>query len=475
MQEISLKKLQSEELHYEYKSARGGLPGSIWETYSAFANTDGGYIYLGIDEPKKRQYTPAGLSLSDIEDLKTNLFNTVNNKDKVSINLLTDDNLEVLKVDNCYVLKVRIDKCSAQLKPVYINNNVYKGTYRRNADGDYHCSVEEINAMIRDSNIKASDIVMLEDHDISSIDYESVQRYKNLFASIHVNHPFLKEGDERFLEFVGAAKLNKNNEYKLTKAGLLMFGYSYRIVYEYSDYFLDYQKIGNGDKRWEDRIESTSGTWSGNVFTFFEKVLERLTGSTPNPFETEGLFRRDSGMYFALREALCNTLCNADYLLPGGVVIKHYRNYVDFKNPGCLMMDINQMIKGGDSLPRNKTMLKMFNLIGIGERAGGGVPLIYSVAKDNSLSLPLYEEGYSPDYTLLHLNIKKGGDEKVEGLTQIEHDILNYLRDNTPRSAKEISEYLNKNITTVKLSLYDLVDKSYISTSGTIRDKKYFL
>ena len=472
MNEIQSKDLKNEELHYEYKKAKGGFPKSFFETYSAFANTDGGYIYLGIEETNNKKYNPSKLTLEDINSLKTNLFTLLNNQEKVNVNLIADEDVEEIKVDNEFVLKIHVKKCPVDLKPIYINKNLYQGTYRRNADGDYRCSIEEINAMIRDASRQSPDLAIVEDCSTSSLDEESIKIYKNMFSSIHPDHPFLKEDTNRFLEYIGAARLDNNDEYHPTKAGLLMFGYSYRIVYQYPSFFLDYQK--KSETRWDDRVQSDSGDWSGNVFMFFLKVTNKLFENIPTPFKMEGIYRVDNDeLHKAVREALCNTLCNADYNLTTSVAIKQYEDHIEFINPGCLMMDIDQMMNGGLSSPRNRTMLKMFNLINIGERSGSGIPLIVESSKTYNLPLPIIKEYYHPDYTSLILYTKKP--LKTNGLTKLEEDIIVYLKDNDKLSAKEISNYLNKNITTIKLTLYSLVDKGIVSSSGTIKDKKYFI
>ena len=57
--------------------------------------------------------------------------------------------------------------------------------------------------------------------------------------------------------------------------------------------------------------------------------------------------------------------------------------------------------------PRNKTLMKMFNMIGIGERAGSGIPDIYQVWENEGWSAPVVEESYNSDRTRLSLEFVK--------------------------------------------------------------------
>ena len=71
------------------------------------------------------------------------------------------------------------------------------------------------------------------------------------------------------------------------------------------------------------------------------------------------------------------------------------------------------MLLGGISDPRNKNLMKMFNLLGIGERAGGGIPDIYQVWADQGWNTPVVEEFYNPDRTRLSLDFSPKAAKKT--------------------------------------------------------------
>ena len=90
-----------EDCDWEFKSARGSLPGSMWETYSAMANTDGGVIVLGV-EHKRGQLQVAGLE--DVSRTKKAFWDCINNRNKISTNLLSDSDVSIERVDGCDLL-----------------------------------------------------------------------------------------------------------------------------------------------------------------------------------------------------------------------------------------------------------------------------------------------------------------------------------------------------------------------------------
>jgi predicted HTH transcriptional regulator len=219
------------------------------------------------------------------------------------------------------------------------------------------------------------------------------------------NHVWESLKDNDFLYKLGAIRRDAGGHFRPTGAGLLMFGHEYEIVKEYPYYFLDYQEQMDVSTRWTDRIVSSSGDWSGNLHDFYFRAYNRIAQDIKVPFQIEqGQFRvEDTPVHKALREILVNCLVNADYYLTRGIVIIKRFDSLSAANPGGFRMDIREAISGGNSDPRNVTLMKMFSFLDVGERAGSGIPNIFAVWKEQGWGEPAYEERYNPDRTILTL------------------------------------------------------------------------
>ena len=152
METFDIAKLASyrENNRIEAKAAKGGLPRSMWETYSAFANTYGGVILLGVKEREDGTFETVGLTSAEAEHLRQDFWNTVSNRSKVSAVLPIESEVEVLEADGGMVLAIHVPRAPRDERPVYINNDLFGGTYRRRGEGDYRCTRQEISAMLRD-------------------------------------------------------------------------------------------------------------------------------------------------------------------------------------------------------------------------------------------------------------------------------------------------------------------------------------
>lgn len=477
----------------EAKKAVGGLPKSIWETYSAFANTLGGVILLGVEEHADRSLHP--VHLPDPEGLVKAFWDAVNNPNKASANILSDNNVQIVEVEGYRIVEIFVPRAERGVKPVYIDGNPLTGSYRRNGEGDYHCTQDAVRAMLRDAAAQTQDTILLERMDLDVFDYDSVRRYRNRLRNNRPGHVWDELDDVTFLYKLGAVGRSEDGVMHPTAAGLLMFGFEYEIVKEFPYYFLDYQERMDEDTRWTDRIVSTSGDWSGNVYDFYFRVYQRIAQDIKVPFKMEnGVRIDDTPVHGALREALANCLVNADYYGSRGIVIIKAKDGITFSNPGGFRIGVDEAKSGGISDPRNTALIKMLNLINIGERAGSGIPNIYNVWKKQGWQEPGIQEGFEPPRISMTLPLKKDGDKKatVKGgdkkaavksggkklsskTLERRNNIVDYLMVNVTATSNELAELLGLKATRVKEILGEMVADKIIVAEGDNKNRVYRL
>lgn len=127
--------LSKETFFLEIKAAEKGLPNAIWETYSAFCNTQGGTILLSITEdPITGDFVCTGVKSAD--SMIRNFWNRINNPQKVSYVALNNDDVRVEKMDGKDIIVITVPRVDRRSRPVFINNSLNSGTFRRNHDGD---------------------------------------------------------------------------------------------------------------------------------------------------------------------------------------------------------------------------------------------------------------------------------------------------------------------------------------------------
>lgn len=389
------------------RDGKGTLPEDFWPTYSAFANTQGGVVVLGIRE-KQQVFSVEGIV--NVPKVRKELFDGLNNRQKVSVNLLTDAQVREAVLEGRTILVVDIPRATRKQRPVHLTTNPFAGhTYRRLNEGDRPLPDDEVKRMLAEQVDDSRDDRILPGYDMDDLDPETFRAYRQVFANRDPGHPWNTAADREFLRQIGGWRKDRESGTSgLTLAGLLMFGQMAAIQEELPNYMLDYQERPEArtEKRWIDRI-TLDGKWSGNLYDFYRKVYLKLTADLKVPFQLEKGERKDeTPVHEALREALANVIVHADYSDRASVLVVKRPDMFGFRNPGLMRIPVEIALLGGEPDCRNRTLHKMFRFVGVGEQAGTGIPKILRGWQSQHWNLPkLYDTPIPYNQTLLELRM----------------------------------------------------------------------
>lgn len=468
-------KLKIEGNDLEYKKAKNALPDSFWETYSAFANTNGGKIILGIDEKNEDPYQ----GVNDPQKIRDNLFALVANKQKVSCNLLTDNDIEYVSIPDKerQLMVITIREASSDQKPVHLKND-FRESYKRLGEGDVKLDKEELKYLMASSHDDI-DSELLTNYDENDLNIETIKEYKNLLVELSGNTKYINMPLRAFLTEIGVFKKDRTDGiYKLTAGGLLFFGKYNSIISRYPKFQLDYfEKDNSLSTRWNDRVSTRDMMYPDlNMYDFFNLAYKKLTATTNDRFELNDEsahrlpFKKD--LSESIREALVNCLMHAYYDFDSPIVITAYNDFYEFKNPGKMKISIPEFIHGGTSKTRNSTISSLFRRIGMSEKAGSGGPKIFDVSEKYKLKIPEVTTTFdSTIVTIWKVDLLSS----YRNISKDEKTILKYIIENGNISKNDVIE--NNLMTEYKFreNLKTLQNKRYIEIVGKGRSTKYVL
>ncbi|MBB6282995.1 transcriptional regulator [Geobacillus subterraneus] len=239
-----------------------------------------------------------------------------------------------------------------------------------------------------------ADSLILEHYSLSELNFETVSHYRERFARVKPGHPWNGLETKEFLYKIGAwGKLRDSSKEGLTLAGLLMFSEERIITEVLPQYFLEYREHADANGTgWTKRFTSQDGTWSGNVYDFYFRVLAELERHV---WSEEGRI--------VLGEALVNALVHADYGEEGGIAVEKEDGAFRFANPGRFRIPVEAALAGQMSNLRNPNVFKMFLLIDVCKRAGSGLKRMHDM-QERVLVQPVdISQQTNPDRTIVTL------------------------------------------------------------------------
>ena len=432
----------------EAKKAAGGFPHSLWETYSAFANTIGGLILLGVEESRDKQLTVTGVP--DARGYVDVVWRTVRDPAKVSANVLSEEDVAVHPIDGKEVLVISVPRANRRQRPVYIGDSPFTGSYRRDGEGDYHCSADEVRAMLRDRDDAPADLAVLEGRSPQDLSQETLRQFRLLMAMRRPEHPWNFLPDDQFLPAAGVLGRGKDGKsLHPTLAGLLLLGRRNALKEVFPQLKLEYRETDTGF-----RLTTSQPGSPENLFEFYTLVSRRLTAVSS--LLAEG--NRDE-LAAAMREAVLNAILHADYFSRGGLTIQRTDTALQVTNGGLLRVSPDEARAGGAADPRNVALTRLFSLVKLGSGAGKGLKGIYAVWAQQGWSAPVLSEGFKAGITSLSLPLPQ---RSFSGEEVTRQQIAEYLTDQVTATAEKLETALGLTARQVRQALDDLLDRALI-------------
>lgn len=437
--------MQYENERTEYKSQ---LIDDVYKEVIAFANTDGGMIYIGIDD--RGNVT----GIDDVDETYTRLTNGIRDAITPDVTMFVRYVLQDNKV-------IRVEVGEGTYKPYYLKGKGLKptGVYVRQGATSVQASPEQIRQMIKDSDGDVFEEMRTLQQDLTFEKAEAVfKRYKVEFS------------EEKFITL----GLRNIHDDQYTNLALL--------ISDQCQHTIKIAVFGDAENiTFKDAKE-----FGGSVFQQLDESYGYLALCNRTVSTFRGLERIDKQDYpeEAIREALLNAIVHRDYSFSGSIIINVNDACMEFISIGGLLPGLSaEDIRSGISQPRNRKLAEIFHRLRLIESYGTGIRKIYALYKNCSVQPRIEVTPNTFKLVLPNMNAFAATEEQHKAdvkstspaVTPQMRTVLDYLREYGEICDEDLQELLNIKKTRAYLLTRQMSEEGLIEIVGRGPTKKYRL
>jgi ATP-dependent DNA helicase RecG len=415
----------------------------IYKEVIAFANTDGGVLYIGIDDEGN------AIGLENIDDEYTRITNGIRDAIMPDVTMFVKFTVQDNRV-------VRITVREGTNKPYYLKSKGLKpsGVYVRQGTSSAQASPEQIRQMI-----KACD----------GDNFEDMRSLNQALSFKATENAFKKYGVEFGEE--------KYRALGITQQGDRLYSNLALILSDQCEHTIKVAVFGDDTKT----TFKDSKEFSGSVFTQLEDTFNYLMLCNKTAATFKGLQRIEKADYpeEAIREALLNSIVHRDYSFSGSVIINVNDTEMEFISIGGLLPGLlPDDIKSGISQPRNKKLAEVFHRLHLIESYGTGIRKIYSLYAECARQPQIIVTHNTFKLVLPNMNTAGETDVQVKktlDITPQMRRIMDYISKNGQISENEIQELLGVKRTRAYTIAKQMRDMELLDVVGRGENKVYLI
>lgn len=398
----------------------------------AFANTNGGEIYIGVEDDG----TVVGLpnAQKDLEAVSSMLH------DSIRPDILVHTTAEIITIDGKDIIKIIVSRGTR--RPYHIASKGMKpsAVFVRHGTSVSNASDEAIRQMIIESDGSQYEVMRSLNQELTF--HEAKAQFEQLDLSFEEQH-------KRTLGLI-----NQDGYY--TNLGLLLS--------DQCEHSIKCGRYDGVDKlHFQDRKE-----FNGSILKQVNDTYEYIQLHNAKAASFEGLNRIEHTEYpeYAIREALINAVVHRDYSFSSSILIHIFDNRIEIVSVGGLVQGLTlEDIELGISQSRNPKLANCFYRIKWIESYGTGLQRIKESYK-NFAQQPFWQVG--PNSFVVTL--PKQTLSKLQGSNDL---ILKWIKEQEEFTAKDLERYLDKSKSSVRHLLEQLIEAGVIKRVGKGRATRY--